>query len=147
MISVTDDLIPTFKHETIIQIRFKDIDHLGHVNNANHLTYFETSRVKYFKDVFRGETNWRETGLILAHTEITYKKPIFLEDDIICYTKISKIGNKSFDIENIIAKKEKDLLSVCAYGKSVLVCINYETKETISMPSDWAKSIQLFEEI
>ena len=147
MISVTDDLITRFKHKTNIQIRFKDIDQLGHVNNANHLTYFETSRVKYFNDIFAAETNWKETGLILAHTEISYKKPIFLEDEISCYTKISKIGNKSFDIENIIVKKEKQVLTVCAYGKSVLVCLNYETKETITMPIDWAKSIQLFEEI
>ena len=147
MITVTDDLITEFKHKTDIQIRFKDIDQLGHVNNANHLTYFETSRVKYFNDVFRGETNWKETGLILAHTEITYKKPVFLEDQIICYTKISKIGNKSFDIENIIVRKQNELLTVCAYGKSVLVCLNYQTKETISMPADWAKSIQLFEQI
>ncbi len=147
MISVTDDLITRFKHKTNIQIRFKDIDQLGHVNNANHLTYFETSRVNYFNDIFAAETNWKETGLILAHTEISYKKPIFLEDEISCYTKISKIGNKSFDIENIIVKKEKQVLTVCAYGKSVLVCLNYLTKETISMPVDWVKSIQLFEEI
>ena len=147
MISVTDDLITRFKHKTNIQIRFKDIDQLGHVNNANHLTYFETSRVKYFNDIFAAETNWKETGLIFAHTEISYKKPIFLEDEISCYTKISKIGNKSFDIENIIVKKEKQVLTVCAYGKSVLVCLNYLTKETISMPVDWVKSIQLFEEI
>ncbi len=147
MISVTDDLITRFKHKTDIQIRFKDIDQLGHVNNANHLTYFETSRVKYFNDIFAAETNWKEIGLILAHTEISYKKPIFLEDEISCYTKISKIGNKSFDIENIIVRKEKQVLTVCAYGKSVLVCLNYLTKKTISMPVDWVKSIQLFEEI
>ena len=59
MISVTDDLITRFKHKTDIQIRFKDIDQLGHVNNANHLTYFETSRVKYFNDIFAAETKWR----------------------------------------------------------------------------------------
>ena len=73
----------------------------------------------------------KEIGLILAHTEISYKKPIFLEDEISCYTKISKIGNKSFDIENIIVRKEKQVLTVCAYGKSVLVCLNYLTKERL----------------
>jgi len=147
MINITDDLITKFKHKTDIQIRFKDIDQLGHVNNANHLTYFETSRVKYFNDIFSKETDWKETGLILAQTEISYKKPIFLEDEIICYTKISKIGNKSFDIENIIVRNENEVLTVCAYGKSVLVCLNYLTKETIAMPLDWIKSIELFEEI
>ena len=37
-----------FRHKTKIQIRFKDIDKLGHVNNANHITYFELARVDYF---------------------------------------------------------------------------------------------------
>ena len=27
-----------YRHKTPIQIRFKDIDKLGHVNNANHIT-------------------------------------------------------------------------------------------------------------
>ena len=145
MIVITDNLIESFIHKTDIQIRFKDIDNLGHVNNAVHLSYFETARINYFKDVFKGKTNWQETGLILAHTEITYKKPLFLEDEISCFTKISKIGNKSFDIENIIVRKENDLSSVCVYGKSVLVCMNYKTNETINVPQDWINSINFFE--
>ena len=64
MLIITEDLMMSFKHKTDIQIRFKDIDQLGHVNNANHITYFETSRVNYFKDVFKNETNWKETAIV-----------------------------------------------------------------------------------
>ena len=137
----------SFKHKTDIQIRFKDIDQLGHVNNANHITYFETSRVNYFKDVFKNETNWKETGLILAHTEITYKNPIFLEDTISCYTKVSKIGNKSFDMENLIVKTSNSQDIIVAYGKSVLVCLNYLSKETIPIPTEWVQKIKQYDEI
>jgi len=147
MLVITEDLIMSFKHKTDIQIRFKDIDQLGHVNNANHITYFETSRVNYFKDVFKDETNWKETGLILAHTEITYKNPIFLEDTISCYTKVSKIGNKSFDIENLIVKKYNKQDMIVAYGKSVLVCLNYLSNETIVVPTEWVKKIKQYEQI
>jgi acyl-CoA thioester hydrolase len=120
---------------------------LGHVNNANHITYFETSRVNYFKDVFKNETNWKETGLILAHTEITYKNPIFLEDTISCYTKVSKIGNKSFDMENLIVKTSNSQDIIVAYGKSVLVCLNYLSKETIPIPTEWIQKIKQYDEI
>ena len=137
----------SFKHKTDIQIRFKDIDQLGHVNNANHITYFETSRVNYFKDVFKNETNWKETGLILDHTEITYKNPIFLEDTISCYTKVSKIGNKSFDMENLIVKTSNSQDIIVAYGKSVLVCLNYLSKETIPIPTEWIQKIKQYDEI
>ena len=40
-----------FKHKTSIQLRFKDVDMMGHVNNANHFTYLELARVKYFNEV------------------------------------------------------------------------------------------------
>jgi acyl-CoA thioester hydrolase len=147
MLIITEDLMMSFKHKTDIQIRFKDIDQLGHVNNANHITYFETSRVNYFKDVFKNETNWKETGLILAHTEITYKNPIFLEDTISCYTKVSKIGNKSFDMENLIVKTSNSQDIIVAYGKSVLVCLNYLSKETIPIPTEWIQKIKQYDEI
>jgi acyl-CoA thioester hydrolase len=147
MLIITEDLIMSFKHKTDIQIRFKDIDQLGHVNNANHITYFETSRVNYFKDIFKDETNWKETGLILAHTEITYKSPIFLEDTISCYTKVSKLGNKSFDMENLIVKTSNSEEIIVAYGKSALVCLNYNSKETIPIPIEWVKKIKQYEEI
>jgi acyl-CoA thioester hydrolase len=147
MLIITEDLMMSFKHKTDIQIRFKDIDQLGHVNNANHITYFETSRVNYFKDVFKNETNWKETGLILAHTEVTYKNPIFLEDTISCYTKVSKIGNKSFDMENLIVKTSNSQDIIVAYGKSVLVCINYLSKETIPIPTEWIQKIKQYDEI
>ncbi len=42
-------MTPTpFKQKTAIQIRFKDIDMMGHVNNANYITYFELARLTYF---------------------------------------------------------------------------------------------------
>ena len=78
--------LATFKHRCQIQVRYKDIDKQGHVNNAVHLTYFETARSDYFRKVLRQKNNWTKTGIILAATSITYKRPILLEDDLFCYT-------------------------------------------------------------
>src|ERR1051326_6608227 len=96
-----------FKHKTPIQIRFKDIDLLGHVNNANHLTYIEFARVKYFDAVAGEEINWNENGIILAKASVDYKLPILLKDKVFVYTKCSRIGNKSFDLSYLIVKEEK----------------------------------------
>jgi acyl-CoA thioester hydrolase len=40
-------------HTTTIQVRFADVDKLGHVNNAKYLTYFEIARMQFFKDEFK----------------------------------------------------------------------------------------------
>ena len=138
--------INSFKHKIKIQVRFKDIDKQGHVNNANHITYFETARVEYFKDVFRNQTDWIKTGMILAKTEITYKVPILLEDSTYCYTRINQFGNKSFEIENSITIENPDKSTiVAAFGKSTLVCMNYDTRQTVEVPKEWIASVKQYE--
>ena len=87
-----------YKHKTPIQIRFKDIDALNHVNNANHITYFELARVKYFDDVVNEEVNWSEQGIILAKITVDYKAPVYFKDKLFVYTKCIRLGNKSFDL-------------------------------------------------
>lgn len=141
-----NELLSSYVHKFKIQIRFKDIDKLGHVNNANHLTYCETGRVEYFKDVFKNKIDWVKAGMILAKAEITYKHPILLEDDLYCYTRVTRFGTKSFDIDNILISKTNNGNQLCAIGKFTLVCMNYETKETIAVPTEWIKAVKSFEQ-
>jgi acyl-CoA thioesterase FadM len=60
---------------------------------------------------------------------------------------VSKIGNKSFDIENLIVKTSNSQDIIVAYGKSVLVCLNYHCNETIPIPIEWVKKIKHYEGI
>lgn len=134
-----------FRHHIPVQVRFKDVDKQGHVNNANHLTYFETARVAYFVNVLGKEVDWDKTGVLLARTEIDYLEPIFLEDEIIVFTRVSKTGNKSFEMSNCIVKKSKDGLRECANGKSVFVCYDYLQKQSIEIPAVWRERFEQFE--
>ena len=84
-----------FKHKFPIQVRFVDIDKLGHVNNAVYLSYFETARVAYFDQVVGERVDWNKTGMILAKTIIDYKTPVFQHDKLFIYSSVSKLGNKS----------------------------------------------------
>ena len=127
------------KHRTPIQIRFKDVDKMGHVNNANHATYFELARMKYFDDVVGTKIDWTKQAVILARVEIDYKIPILLEDKITVLSKCSRLGAKSFDISHSIIKTENGKEVELANGKSVVVCFDYEKNETTTIPEDWKK--------
>jgi acyl-CoA thioester hydrolase len=136
-----------FRHRYAIEIRFADMDALGHVNNANHFTYFEQARIDYFKTVIGENINWAETGLILAHAEIDYKKPIVLGDFVIIYTKVSRIGTKSFDVIYKIVKLIGDKEIELAIGKTVLVCFDYKKNSSIEIPLKWKKAIMEYDKI
>lgn len=134
-----------FKHKTPIQIRFKDIDALNHVNNANHITYFELARVKYFDDVVNEKVNWSEQGIILAKISVDYKVPIYFKDKIFVYTKCSRLGNKSFDFTYSLVKEEDGKETELATGSSVQVCYDFIHQSTLTIPESWRKKVEAFE--
>jgi len=134
-----------YKHVLIIQIRFSDIDKINHVNNACYLNYFETARVDYFNSVFKGRNNWDKEGFVLARNEINHLIPIHLEDEIYCFTKVIKLGNKSLTLKNAIVKNQNGNLVECANGIGVLVAMNYQTRESIVLSEDWKKMLNDFE--
>ena len=135
-----------FKHRTALQIRFKDIDSLGHVNNANHLTYCEISRVKYFTDVIGENINWSKRGIILAKAVLDYKHPILLNDLIFVQTKCSRIGNKSFDLSYSIIKELNGQQTEMMSALTTMVCFDYSSQKTIKIPDEWRKKMVEFED-
>ena len=128
-----------FKEKTLIQIRFKDIDLMGHVNNANHITYFELARMNYFETITKdaAKIDWLNEGVILAKIEMEYKQPILLEDKVFAYTWVSRMGSKSFDMSCSIVRVINGVEVEAAKGLAVIVCFNYKTHESIAVPERW----------
>lgn len=136
-----------YRHNTPIQIRFVDIDKLGHVNNATVLTYCETARVAFFNDVIGRDNDWFGNGLILAHSEIDYLQPIYQYDNIVVHTRVIKLGSKSFTVENLVMHVEGKKETLCAYATGVLVCMNYHEKQTVEIPELWKDKLRHFDKL
>ncbi|HXC04293.1 MAG TPA: thioesterase family protein [Bacteroidia bacterium] len=136
-----------YKHITPIQIRFKDIDKLGHVNNANHLSYFEVARMHYSLDVL-GKIDWSKIGFILANAHVEYKRPLLLEHKAYVRSRVSEMGNKSFKMEYILAAPGEDGEEVIfATGYNVCVCMDYEHMKPIPVPDSWKECVRRFESV
>ena len=135
--------IADYKHSTAIQIRFVDIDKMGHVNNATILSYFEIVRTDFFDDVIGQQDNWFERGLIIAHTDIDYYNPVFLRDEVKAYVRIAKTGTKSFDVEHLLVKTVNKEDIICAIATSVLVCMDYTKRQTIEIPAEWKEKLKM----
>jgi acyl-CoA thioester hydrolase len=133
-------------HTSTIQVRFADIDKLGHVNNAKYLTYFEIARMQFFEDEFKNITDldWKTKGLILAKTEVEFLSPILLEDLVEIETYCTKIGNKSFELTYRVFKKKNNERILAAKGSSVLVSYNYIDQKSIPLEESWKNELKRF---
>lgn len=119
---------------------------MGHVNNANHLTYIELARLKYFEDVVGSDANWsQQQGIILAHVSIDYKNPLFLRDTVLVYTRCSKLGKKSIELSWAIVREKSSGEEIIAQGIAVLVCYDYSASKTVEVPEVQKQRIAAFE--
>ena len=128
-----------------IQVRFKDIDALGHINNASHITYFEIARTAYFQEVVGGEIDWRTQGIILARTEIDYLCPVFAGEEVRVFTRVAAFGNSSFTMCYLIQKGKGGNAVPVAQGVSVQVCYDYEAGRPVAVPQSWRERVKAFE--
>lgn len=121
-----------------IQIRFADIDSMGHVNNAVYLSYFEFTRVYYFNEILGKNWDWESKGIILAHTELSFIKPIELNDEAFIEMEIGNIGTKSFTFHYTIRVDGEPTTK----GSSTLVAFNTKLQESIAIPSEMKASFK-----
>lgn len=114
-----------------IQIRYADLDALGHVNNSNYLTYFEIARVHYFNALLGKDWDWRNEGMILANSSLEFLKPLLVQHEAEVKISTLSVGTKSFELYYEISV---DDVVFCS-GKSVIVAFNSLRNETIPIPS------------
>ncbi|MBL0063763.1 MAG: acyl-CoA thioesterase [Bacteroidetes bacterium] len=123
-----------FKTQIPLHIRFSDVDAFGHVNNACYLTYIEEARVRYFDEVVDWSYDWSTKGIILAKAEIDFILPIHFKDELYVYTRCSRIGNKSFDLEYQLTRFWEGKEIIMADAVTVMVAFDYTTKNQSKSP-------------
>lgn len=128
------------KNTVPITIRFRDIDAMGHVNNALFLTYFEEGRKAFLREVF-GIIDPAQYPFILARISCDYLKPINLGDSIALHVWVSDIGSKSFTFVYELFDPENPS-SVYAKGMSVMVYYDYDAKKTMPIPDGFKKKLR-----
>ncbi len=125
-----------FQTEVDVQVRFRDTDALGHVNNAVFLSWMELGRMA-FSDAKWPNIDWNKEGFILAHVDIDYLEPVFLTDKVKVYMKAGRVGSKSITLECLITKTDKNGERPTAKGTNIIVAFDYEKNTSVPIPEDW----------
>jgi acyl-CoA thioester hydrolase len=123
-----------FVHEE--RVRFRDLDPLGHVNNAVFLTYLEQARVAFFSEM-GAATGLEDMNMIVARVEIDFKAPVRLGQEVDVSVRASRFGTKSFDLDYEL-RLEGELVAV---AKSVQVAYDYNRREPVPVPAKWREKL------
>jgi acyl-CoA thioester hydrolase len=118
------------------RVRFRDLDALGHVNNAVFLTYIESARVAFLLDL-GAATTLEDMSIIVARIEIDFRAPVGFGEEVEIAVHASRFGDKSFDLDYELRVGGR----VVAQAKSVLVGYDYATGETVAIPEEWRERL------
>ena len=121
-----------FRHRTRIEVRFRDIDSFGHVNNAVIASYVEQARVSYLRDVVHADPVGK-MPLILGMLKIDYLSPVFLSDEVDIGSRIDWIGTSSIAMSHLLTAADREL----ARSTSILVAYDYQNARPMRVPEDW----------
>lgn len=118
--------------------RFRDLDPMGHVNNAVYMTWIENARIEFLRRLGAFDDPDRSgMTMILARVELDFRAPLGFDDEIEIGVRTARLGTKSFDLEYVLRSGEQ----VVAEAKTVLVAYDYESNRSREIPDEWRRRL------
>ena len=131
-----------YRHILPLQIRFNDVDKFGHVNNTVYFQFYDTAKTDYIATVCKG-VDWERLAIVVVKIEAEFLAQIKSDSHIAGRTRVTKIGNKSFHLEqDVIDIDTQEVKSRCL---SIMVLFDLEHQQTIPLPDEWRQAISSYE--
>jgi acyl-CoA thioester hydrolase len=133
-----------------LQVRFRDCDPMGHVNNAVYFTYLEQTRLAHWQTSWgfaprpaqsrlRSSESWTSTeppdllGVIIAHAECDYRRAARFGEMLEVRMRVATIGRTSFTYDYEIVDAQGQIV---ATARTVQVMYDYAEEKPVPIPDN-----------
>jgi acyl-CoA thioester hydrolase len=116
-----------------LQVRWSDMDAMGHVNNSVFFTYFEQARIEWWKRAKIPSLSFKESGPVIVTANCTFLKPIIYPETLLIKTFTGPAGRSSFEcFYEVTTLSHPEILH--AEGNTKVVWINRENSKSTPLP-------------
>lgn len=134
MSSATDETNPPRKllARIPISVRWRDMDSMGHVNNAKFISYLEEARVRWMLTI-PGVSMTDRIAPVVAANNINYKRPLTWPNDVAVELYVDRLGTTSVTIgHRIVSTSDESVLY--SDGNVVVVWMDTQTGHSAPLP-------------
>jgi acyl-CoA thioester hydrolase len=114
-----------------IQVRWRDLDAFGHVNNATFASYLEMARTEVWTKLFGGR-DALEIPFFVQRLAIAYKRPVNLEHEVLVWLRVGEIRGASFTFEYVVEAGGE----IAAEAATRLACVDRQTGKPVPIDPD-----------
>lgn len=136
-----DPAAASFRFRYPVEVRFRDLDPMGHVHHSLVLIYIEEARAAFWRDV-AGRSGLDAIDYILADVSLRFLGRIFFPGLLDVGVRVSRIGTSSFDMEYVVHGGDGALL---ATGRSTQVLYDYAAARSKPMPDELRARLAAFD--
>ena len=125
--------------EIAIDVIFRDLDAMGHVNNAVYFTYMETARTNFFAQRL-ALTDPGVFPVIVARATCTYLSPLLMGETVRVRMGVSRIGRRSFEMAYLMSADDGRHV---ARAETAMVTYDYQLQQAIPIPESLRSILEL----
>ena len=122
-----------------IQIRFSDVDVVGHVNNIVYFAYYDTGKADFMTQLLGRKISWKEVDTVVANVDCAFIAPIFWGENIEVLTTCVGIHDKSFRLLQML--RNSDTHEVKSLCETVMVSFDPQTQKAAPLSDEWREKL------
>lgn len=131
-----------FRHRVPVQMRFADIDILGHVNNGAYLQYMDLAKVRYFSEILGDTLDWHKETLVVANINCSFVAPTFWGEEITVETALESMSIHSLILVQRVVDANGNEKCRC---RAVMVGFDPRNSTSLELPDTWRRRFSEFE--
>ncbi|MDR3491251.1 MAG: acyl-CoA thioesterase [Gammaproteobacteria bacterium] len=127
-------------HTEDITVRWCDMDAFGHVNNSVFFSYFESTRIAWWRTIAPTNVDWQDQGPVIINAACTFLKPIIYPEKLIIQLFVGPPGRSSHECYyKIISQNDTSLCY--AEGSTKVVWVDRKLNRSIPLPDYIVKNL------
>ncbi|MGE3267689.1 MAG: acyl-CoA thioesterase [Chloroflexota bacterium] len=127
-----------------VEVRFRDIDVLGHVNHVVYLSFVEQVRTEYFYEILGIRVpSGNPTAFVIATVNCEYLQPLGWGEQVDVGWRFTRLGRSSADYIFELTRGQE----VVARGNGVMVNADPVAGRSAPIPDAWREALSRFEGI
>lgn len=128
-----------FSNRLPIQLRFSDVDVVGHVNNIVFFQYYDTGKAAFMTELLGRSISWEEVDTVVANVDCAFIAPILWGEKIEVLTACTYLHDKSFKLLQMLRNYETgEVKSVC---ETVMVSFDPDTQKAAPLSEEWREKL------
>ena len=127
-----------YPYEITLEVAFRDIDAMGHVNNTIYFRYFETVRIDWFQKI-GAVPGPQGVGPVIVNAFCSFIRQIEYPGEVLAKHYVANPGRTSFDTYMTLERTDQPGV-IYTEGGAKTVWVDFPKQKSVPLP-DWIRDI------